>query len=61
LEPAINPGELATELRSGGFRMGKPGGSHVPSPPPEHIGCRRERGEVKHLSTHWKRKQHVIP
>ena len=38
MEPAINPGELATELRSGGFRMGKPGGSHVPSPPPEHIG-----------------------
>jgi len=60
-EPAISAGELATKLRSGDIRMGKPGGSHVPSPSPEHIGCRRERGEVKHLSTHRKRKQPVIP
>jgi len=31
-EPAICPGELATELWSGGFWMGRPGGSCVSSP-----------------------------
>ena len=37
--------------------MGKPGTSDVVSPVPEYIGCRGERGEVKHLSTRRKRKQ----
>ena len=37
--------------------MGKPGTSDVVSPASECIGCRGERGEVKHLSTRRKRKQ----
>jgi hypothetical protein len=37
--------------------MGKPGTSDVVSPVSEYIGCRRERGEVKHLSTRRRRKQ----
>ena len=41
--------------------MGKPGTSDVVSPGTEYIGVGRERGEVKHLSTRRKRKQHVIP
>jgi hypothetical protein len=41
--------------------MGKPGTSDVVSPVSEYIGCGRERGEVKHLSTRRKRKQIVIP
>jgi hypothetical protein len=41
--------------------MGKPGACHDVSLMPEFIGCEGERGEVKHLSTHWKRKQYVIP
>lgn len=35
--------------------MGEPGRSHVRSPASEFIGCRRERREVKHLSTDRKR------
>ena len=31
------------------------------SPASECIGCGGERGEVKHLSTRRRRKQHVIP
>ena len=38
LEPAISPGESATRLRSGDFRMGKPNGRNGPLPLPEHIG-----------------------
>ena len=37
--------------------MGKPSRGYVRLPASEFIGCRRERGEVKHLSTRRKRKQ----
>jgi len=32
-----NPRRAANKLRPGGVRMGKPGGSHVPSSPAECI------------------------
>ena len=41
--------------------MGEPDISYVVSPASEFIGCVGGSGEVKHLSTHWKRKQIVIP
>jgi hypothetical protein len=41
--------------------MGEPSACHDALPYAEFIGVRGERGEVKHLSTHWKRKQYVIP
>ena len=41
--------------------MGKPGTSDVVSPTGEYIAGGGERGEVKHLSTRRRRKQHVIP
>ncbi len=41
--------------------MGKPSTSYVVLPAPEYIGCGRERGEVKHLSTRRKKKTIVIP
>ena len=41
--------------------MGKPSTRHGVLPHAEFIGVWGERGEVKHLSTHWKRKQIVIP
>jgi hypothetical protein len=37
--------------------MGKPSACHDALLVPEFIGYEGERGEVKHLSTHWKRKQ----
>ena len=45
------------ELRSEGVRMGKPGGSHIPSFIAEYIGDESERGELKHLSIRGKRNQ----
>ena len=41
--------------------MGKPGAVNTASPASESIGCRGEPGELKHLSTPRKRKQHAIP
>lgn len=51
------PRELSTERGSEDFRMGKPSTSDVVLPASEYIGCGRERGEVKHLSTRRRRKQ----
>lgn len=57
VEAAICLGELSTERGSEDFRMGKPSTSDVVLPASEYIGCGRERGEVKHLSTRRRRKQ----
>lgn len=51
------PRRAASKLGAGDVRMGEPGGSELPPPPPETIGRRGEPGEVNHLSTRRKRKQ----
>ena len=48
---------VVSKRRSVGTRMGKPGGRNGPSPTTESIGGRSQPGEVKHLSTRWKRNQ----
>ena len=54
---AISFGELLNELRSGDFRMGKPGTGNTVSSRDEFIVARSKRGEVKHLSTLRRRNQ----
>jgi len=47
----------AKQALSGDVRMGKPGGSNVPSSRAESIGAGSQRGELKHLLSRRNRKQ----
>jgi len=58
---AISFGELLNKLWSGDFWMGKPLSGSAGRSVAEYIGCRGERGELKHLSSLRKRKQLWFP
>ena len=51
----------ANNRLSGDFRMGEPSPGHAGLSISEHIGCRGQPRELKHLSTLRKRKQNAIP
>ena len=52
---------VASKLRSGDFRMGKPTCSHVQVCMSEYIAYVGKPGELKHLSNLRKRKKNRLP
>ena len=56
-EGCDKPRGAAVKRRSVDFRMGQPTGRKGPVSLAEYIGQGSERGELKHLSTHRRRKK----